>query len=247
LEGWAEGIDVDLGQEVMFRLKIENDGECTDIIDLEMVDILPSCLDYGNDAVIYYNGGEHERRPPDRITDGPFGGLQLSWDLEDIGPLAPGESIAIEYSAIAEYPGENINIVFAEAHCAYDYTVIVSDEDAAIVSVAAPPAPPAEEVLYAFFEAGAECISNELCSCWLTISFGAQDLTGGDYPVTSVVLVVNGDEWHDSEAISTVLYQNDVGREAGCGETFYIEVTAENAYGLTVTASGDFTTPSPEF
>ena len=246
-EGWAKEIDVDLDQEVTFRLEIENDGECTDIIELEMVDILPSCLDYGNDAVIYYNGGGHERRPPDQITDGPFGGLQLRWDLEDIGPLAPGESIAIEYGAIAEYPGENINIVFAEAHCAYDYSVVVSDEDAAVVSVTAAPPPP-EEVLYAFFNATAECISDTLCSCWLTISFGAEDLTGGDYPVTNVVLVVDEEVWGDSGPISTVLYQNDVGREEGCGKTFYIEVTAENEYGLTVTASDYFTTtPPPEF
>jgi len=200
--------------------------------------------DYGNDAVIYYNGGGHERRAPDQITDGPSGGLQLRWDLEDVGPLAPGESIAIEYDAIAEYPGENINIVFAEAHCAYDYSVVVSDEDAAVVSVAAPSLPP-EEVLYAFFNATAECISNEGCSCWLTISFGAQDLTGGDYPVTSVVLVVDEEVWDDSGPISTVLYQKDVGREEGCGETFYIEVIAENEYGLTVTAQDYFTTTYP--
>jgi len=244
LEGWADEIDVDLDQEVTFRLEIENDGKCTDIIDLEMVDILPPCLDYGNDAVIYYNGGGHERRPPDRIIEGSFG-LQLRWDLEDIGPLAPGESIAIEYDAIAEYPGENINIVFAEAHCAYDYSVVVSDEDAAIVNVATPSLPP-EEVLYAFFNATAKCISDEGCSCWLTISFGAEDLTGGDYPVTSVVLVVEGEVWDDSEPISTVLYQKDVGEEVGCGETFYIEVTAENEYGLTVTAQDYFTTPIPE-
>jgi len=58
---------------------------------------------------------------------------------------------------------------------------------------------------------------------------------------------VDGEVWGDSGPISTVLYQKDVGREEGCGETFYIEVTAENEYGLTATASGYFTTPIPEF
>ena len=122
--------------------------------------------------------------------------------------------------------------------------MVVSDDDAAIVSVAAPPE---EVVLDVSFVATAKCISNELCSCVLNISFEVEDLTGGDYPVTSVVLEVEGEEWHDSGPISEVLYKRYVVDDevVGCGETFYIEVTAENAYGLTVTASGDFTTTTP--
>jgi hypothetical protein len=75
--------------------------------------------------------------------------LQLTWSLGEIEALAPGESIAIEYDAIVEEPGANTNLAIGSAHCAYDYSKIISDADTATVFVT----PPSEEVLPAAYEA----------------------------------------------------------------------------------------------
>jgi hypothetical protein len=102
------------------------------------------------------------------------------------------------------------------------------------------------EVLIAGLEASAQSIRDESgCRSTLTISFSGQDITGGSYPVTNVVLIVNGQVWHDSGSISTGYYQNSVSKGVGCGETFNIEVTATNAIGLSATATKPITTPSP--
>jgi PKD repeat protein len=241
---WSDEIEAEPGQPVTFRLEIENDGECRDIVDLGMIDFLPGCLEYGNEAVIYYNGTPYGSRPPDDINQSG-GGLLLIWDLSDIGALAPGETIAIEYDAIAEYPGPNINEVFVSAHCAYDYSVIVYDQDAATVFVI-PEEPPVEEVLYASFEAYAECTRDQWgCYCDVTIFFWAEDIsTGGDYPVTSVILYINGVPF-DSGPIYTGYYENFIGMEAGCGETIEIEIRAMNLVGMEVVGTDFFTTPIP--
>ncbi|MCK4221376.1 MAG: hypothetical protein KAX25_00790, partial [Dehalococcoidia bacterium] len=106
--------------------------------------------------------------------------------------------------------------------------------------------PPAKSVLSAAFAASAKSVSDQSgCTSTITISYSAQDLTGGGYLVTSVVLKVNGEVWHDSGSISTEHYQNSVGRQVGCGETFNIEVIATNERGQTVTSSGSITTPTP--
>jgi len=102
------------------------------------------------------------------------------------------------------------------------------------------------EVLQASLEASARSVRDESgCHSTLTISFAGQDLTEGSYPVTSVVLRVNGAVWHDSGVISATHYQNSASREVGCGETFTIEVTATNNIGLTTTATKSITTPVP--
>ena len=102
------------------------------------------------------------------------------------------------------------------------------------------------EVLQASLEAGAQSIRDELgCRSTLTISFAGQDLSGGNYPVTNVVLKVNGTVWHNSGSISTTHYQSSVLSEAACGETFVIEVSATNSIGLTTKATKSLTTPSP--
>ena len=206
-----------------------------------MIDFLPGCLEYGNEANIYYNGTPHGSRPPDEITQGEFG-LQLVWDLEEIGALAPGESIAIEYDATAEYPGENTNLVFSSAHCAYDYSVVVSDQDTATVFVI-PEEPPVEEVLYAYVHASYKCYyEGELCQgCNLIVDFWAEDLTGGERPVTNVILRLNGVDVFNSGPISTVYYENLAESPAWCGETIDIELVAMNLTGQTVTVTGFIT------
>jgi hypothetical protein len=241
----VDGINASPGQPVTFRLEIENDGECRDIVEPKMVDFLPGCLDYKGDAIIFYNGKKHGSRPPDEINQGEMG-LQLVWDLEEIESLAPGESIAIEYDASAMYPGANVNLLLASAHCAVDYSVVVSDQATATVMVIPPQIPP-EEVLYAYVKVSVECTcSDHDCGCILTVDFkGQKDLTGGDYPVTNVVLTANGVVWHNSGPISTVLYQNSVMMQVGCGETFNIKVVVTNNIGLQATATKSITTPTP--
>ncbi|MBA7699564.1 hypothetical protein ES703_108262 [subsurface metagenome] len=240
---WVDEVEVPQGQLVQFSLDIESSGTCRDIVDLEVIDFLPDCLEYANEAILYYNDMPYYR-PPDSINP-VAGGLQLTWHLQEIEALAPGESITIEYFAYAEYPGPNINEVFVSAHCAYDYTKIVTDQDAATVWVQEE-LPPAETVLYAGFEAYAECIRDQWgCYCDVTIFFWAEDLTGGDYPVTNVVLNINGVPWFNSGSISTGYYENFVGMEADCGETIEIEIRAMNLVGLEVIGTDFFTTPVP--
>lgn len=106
--------------------------------------------------------------------------------------------------------------------------------------------PPTQEVLRAEASANAESLRDEKgCSSTLTISYSAQDLTGGSYPVTNVVLMVNGQVWHDSGTTSQVSYQNSVSEQVGCGQTFNIQVTANNKNGQTVIVPGSITTPVP--
>jgi hypothetical protein len=228
---------------VRFRLEIENDGECRDITELEMIDFLPGCLDYADEAIIFYNGVEYGPRPPDDINQ-TVSGLQLVWELDEIEDLAPGESIAIEYDAVASYPGPNVNEVFVSAHCTYDPSVVVSDEDTATVMVVPPEIEP-EDVLYAGFEAHAECTFDPECvGCIVTIFFWAEDISsGGIYPVTNVILRLDGMPWFDSGPISTGYYENIVELQAYCGETIEIELVAMNLIGLEAIATDSITTP----
>ena len=242
---WLDETEALPGQTVRFRLEIENDGECRDITELEMIDFLPGCLDYADEAVIFYNGVEYGSRPPDDINQTEFG-LQLVWELDEIEALAPGESIAIEYDAVAAYPGPNVNALFSSAHCAYDYSVVVTDEDTATVMVIPPEIEP-EEVLYIGFEAHAECNYMELecLGCIVTIFFWAEDISTGDiYPVTNVILRLDGGLWSDSGAISTGYYENMVELQADCGQTIEIELVAMNLIGLEAIATDSITTPS---
>lgn len=106
--------------------------------------------------------------------------------------------------------------------------------------------PPTTQVLRADASANAESLRDQSgCSSTLTISYNAQDLTAGSYPVTKVVLTVNGQPWHDSGTISQVTYQNAVTKQVGCGQTFSIQVTATNESGQMVIVPGSITTPTP--
>jgi len=106
--------------------------------------------------------------------------------------------------------------------------------------------PPPQTTLYVAFAASAHCTSSgPECSCQLSISFDGNDLTVGTYPVTKVVLRVNGQVWHDSGSISQTTYHQTEQRTVNCGETFNIEVTVNNTIGQTVTSTGSITTPTP--
>ncbi len=89
-----------------------------------MIDYLPYCLKYSNNATVHRNGEEIGPREPDWIEQGEFGSV-IGWDLREMGELAPEESITIRYDAITIYLGENINIVNVSARCTCDQSVIV--------------------------------------------------------------------------------------------------------------------------
>jgi len=109
-----------------------------------------------------------------------------------------------------------------------------------------PPPPSPQTTLYAALAASAHCTaSGPECSCQLSISFDGKDLTSGDYPVTHVVLRVNGQVWHDSGSISTTHYNHTEQRTVNCGETFNLEVTVNNSIGQTVPSTSSITTPIP--
>ncbi len=242
-EEWVDAIEVPSGQLVQFRLEIENDGVCRDIIEIEVVDLLPYCLEYANEAILYYKGIPYQR-PPDVINQ-TADGLELTWYLEEILFLSPEESIVIEYSAYAVSEGANINWLYGTARCSYDPTNVVDDQSSATVWVITPPEP--QEVLSAGFEYDADCIWDELgCDCYVIIDFWAEDISSlGDYPVTRVILYIDGVPF-DSGDIYTDYYWDSVEIEAFCGQTIHIEIVAMNLVGLTVTGDEYFTTPTPK-
>lgn len=110
-----------------------------------------------------------------------------------------------------------------------------------------PPAPPAPQTtLYAAFASQAECTASpQGCSCNLAISFDGKDLTAGDYPVTRVILKVNGQVWHDSGNMTVTQYHQVVQKAVNCGAIFNIEVIVTNSIGQTITSTGSITTPVP--
>jgi hypothetical protein len=243
---WVDEIEVPQGQLVAFRLDIESTGTCRNITDLEMIDFLPDCLDYAGDATMFYNGVAAGARPPDD-TSQATGGIQLSWDLADVGALAPGESITFEYSAYAEYPGPNINEVLVSAHCSYDYDNIVTDEDMATVWVreSGP-----EDFLGGYLEVtNIESVWRDpyTCESFFDVYVGVVDLTGGTYPVTYVGLYVDGSLYHSWETSDVVVERHVSDIPADCGETIDLELVAMNLVSVEpiTVDTASFTTPSP--
>jgi len=248
---WMDEIATPAGQLVTFRLEIESSGKCRGIVDLEVVDLLPGFFGPGSDpfegqVTLYYDGQAYAR-PPDAMSQ-VEGGLQLTWNLEEIGPLEPGESIAIEYATYAEDAGENINEVSVSAHCAVDYSVIVTDQDAATVMVQEEELPPVETVLYGYLSIQVECSCvGTICQgCNAIISFKAEDTSTGDiYPVIYVALYVNGVQKFNSGTINTSYYQNSISMQGvGCGQEINIELVAMNLVGLEVHPTKTIITPT---
>jgi len=133
---WVDEIQANPGQLVRFRLEVENDGKCRNVTEPKMVDELPSCLQYIQGSALVLFDGRGQPRAPE-IGPGQTG-LQLVWDLRDV-TLAPGETIAIEFDAIAVEPGPNENMLAASAKCSVDPSIVVSDQDTATVNVLSSP------------------------------------------------------------------------------------------------------------
>ncbi len=247
--GWVKEVEVELGQPVVFMLEIDNDGTCRDIIDIDVIDTMDDCLEYGGDAVLYHNGLPVGYRPPDSMTP-MVGGTELAWSLSEleVGALSPGDSFAIEYTAYPIEPGININELFGSAHCSYTYTNIVTDQDSVAVYVYEEQIV-AEDVLYGevYVEVYYECDQDGWCVySEVYVDFYAEDISMllGPYPVTNVVLYVNGVPVYNSGVISETYFSwyYDI-YDAGCGVPYDITMVATNSIGLTVTVSKPITTP----
>ena len=231
-EDWVDETTVWPDEMVTFRLDILSSGNCRDIVELEIVDTLPDCLEYAGEAVLYVDGKAYDREPGD-ISQGD-GGLTLTWNLMEIETLAPGESVAIEYEAIARELGENENVVYGSAHCGYDYNVIVNDQDDASVWVTIPQA---QDVLEIYLEGYSRCEYYDepglVCiGCEVTIRFYAKDLTGGRLPITNLVLSMNGEPLVNQQDISQEYLEDTLYVEAGCGQDILVELLATNSLGL---------------
>jgi hypothetical protein len=227
-EDWVDETTVWPDQTVSFRLDILSSGNCCDIVEMEVVDTLPDCLEYAGEATLYVDSKAYGREPGE-ISQGDEG-LTMRWNLMEIEALAPGESVAIEYEAIAEELGENVNTVYASAHCGYDYSVIVSDQDDASVLVTMPQAQDAPQIL---LEGYSRCYyTDEECQrCEVTIHFYALDPTGGELPITNLVLSVNGEPLVNLQDISQEFLEDTIVMEAGCGQDIHVELMATNSLG----------------
>lgn len=113
---------------------MENNGTCRNVTDLTIVDILPYGLDYYGDANLFLNGINIGHREPDSFIEKPCG-LWLTWDLDEIESLSPGDEIMIQFTVETVSIGEYENYVVGEAHCSYDPSIVVSGEDSATVNV----------------------------------------------------------------------------------------------------------------
>jgi hypothetical protein len=231
-EDWVDEIEVWPDEMVTFRLDILSSGKCRDIVELEIVDTVPDCLEYAGEAVLYVDDKAYDREPG-QISQSD-GGLKLTWNLMEIETLAPGESVAIEYEAIAREVGENENVVYGSAHCGYDYSVIVTDQDDASVWVTMPQA---QDVLQIFLEGYSRCEyydePGKVCiGCEVTIHFYAKDLTGGRLPITNLALTMNGVPLVNLQDISQEYLEDKIYVEAGCGQDIHVELMATNSLGL---------------
>lgn len=259
LDDWADETTAVAGQTVRFRLEIENDGE-SELSRLTVTDLLPSCLEYAGGTTAVIDGGFWKVFAPDEIVNRGVMGKELVWNISEIRwpqsglasawSLAPGGKATIEFDAVAAVAGTCVNEVNVAACSADDESVAVSDQDAAAVMIASrhpgdalpepdeTPGPDVlpqpEEVLYAYLHVYTQCtyMNQECVSCTVTASFKGQDVTGGGYPVTNVVLKANGQVLHNSGAVSATLYENSVSLSAVCGQTYNFELIVTDNVGL---------------
>ncbi len=131
---YVDETQAQLGEFVYFRLEIENDGKCCNLTGLQIIDFLPSGLEYYPEEVTIWYHGEPFPGEPDEIIPGEME-IEVVFNLEEIEALAPGEHMAIVYKATAVELGPNINELSASAHCSVDPSKVVSDEDTATVIV----------------------------------------------------------------------------------------------------------------
>jgi hypothetical protein len=120
---WVELIpDAEICETYRFRCEVHNNGTCCNLTNIAVTDTLSDSLEYANNATV-----DGVPREPDWIAGNQFG-----WDFT--GPLAPCQTIVIEFDAHVIDYGEDCNVQNATAWC--DETgEWVSDEDDACINV----------------------------------------------------------------------------------------------------------------
>ncbi len=118
---WSENVSINVGETVEFSIMVTNTGsEAAPLLNVHVVDVLPSNLVYNYDASI----------TPDYASD-----HRLEWF--DIGPLYRGESKTIYFNATAVKEGCCRNYANVSCcMCGYPY-----DEDVANVTIKPAPSP----------------------------------------------------------------------------------------------------------
>ncbi|MCK5030529.1 MAG: hypothetical protein KAR64_03595, partial [Thermoplasmatales archaeon] len=118
-QSWVESIDASAGSTVRFNISIHNDGICSGLMGITVIDTLPPSLGYADDAT--------PREPDDISPDGK----QLTWSFP--GPFLVCNWIYIEFNATVLYCSElDINVVNVSAQCMIT-SETVYDEDIASV------------------------------------------------------------------------------------------------------------------
>lgn len=108
------------------------------------------------------------------------------------------------------------------------------------------PIPPVVELLDANVDIDANVDwHGSICEGYLQFNLEADDLTDGDIPVARVVLIVDDKVVHDSGPIRTIRYREQVYVDVFCSERLDVELIATNAFGQTVTRSGEVRVPVP--
>jgi len=127
---WADEISVTAGDTIFFRVEVENNGGNKNIESIVVGDILPSGMSYNTgSSILYQNGESLGIRDPCSNYDG-----MLTYGLTEIAYLAPGDTIAIEYSAIIETDGTYINSFYGSGACS-DCEDFVRIEDSVTIIV----------------------------------------------------------------------------------------------------------------
>ena len=124
---WVDKITANISDIVRFNCTIHNNGTCCNLTNINVTDTLPESLAYAGNATV--NG---EPQEPNWTADNQFG-----WNFT--GPLAPCETIAIEFDAHVIGNDTNCNVQNATAYCE-KANKWVSDEDTACIYV--PPGEP---------------------------------------------------------------------------------------------------------
>jgi uncharacterized repeat protein (TIGR01451 family) len=132
---WVDEVTVSIDDEILFRLELENDGGVKNVDNIQVIDTIPTELVYlPLSGVLYHNEISLGLRDYCMPMDAP-GGVDCSWILTEIAYLAPGDTLAIEYTATAQSDGTYTNSYYAYAYCSDDPTIMVSYEDTAVVTV----------------------------------------------------------------------------------------------------------------
>jgi len=120
---WVETIpDAEINNTYRFRCEVHNNGTCCNLTDIKVEDNLSDSLEYANNATV-----DGVSREPDWFAGNKFG-----WNFT--GPLAPCETVVIEFNATVIDCGNDSNVQNATAWCE-DTGKWVSDEDDAWINV----------------------------------------------------------------------------------------------------------------